>query len=475
MDLANFIEGDQLLEKLKSVKHIFFYRICGTGMGAAACLLKEAGYEISGSDLTFSPPMSTYLDTTGITCYDQKEVNTEFLKKFDLIIVGNSVPRNSDYAKEIETCGVSFTSFPEIIGKAILKDKNVIGVAGTHGKTTTTYFMTQLLQKLNQNPGYFIGGILDDAPPAILGDKYFVIESDEYDSAYFQKISKFRLYEIDSMLLTSLEFDHADIYDTVEDIEKEFAAAFEQNIQTVIADSTYESTQKLSKQYDGINWIWYAAEHGPEIVNETPNSTVFKVKLGESLVEFTTNIIGQHNILNITGCLKYLFSEGFKVDELQRVTKDLGLVKRRQEVRGYYQGSVVIDDFAHHPRAVKLTIETIKTKYPDRKIVTVFEPISATARSSIFQTEFRDALSVSNSVILAQNPLQTTVRGGENLDCEKIVSELSEGGVDASCVTELSTLQASLKKRASEESVLLILSNRTCLGLWESEFVNELS
>jgi UDP-N-acetylmuramate: L-alanyl-gamma-D-glutamyl-meso-diaminopimelate ligase len=198
MNLENLLVDNELIEYLeKKVKKIFFYRICGTGMGAAACLLQEAGYEISGADLSFSPPMSTYLESTGIECLALDEMTDEKLNDYDLIIVGNSVPRHSDYAKQIERCGVKFTSFPEIIGKAILKNKKVIGVAGTHGKTTTTYFMTQMLEKLNQKPGYLIGGILDDAPPSRLGEKYFVIESDEYDSAYFKKFQS-----LDFMKLT---------------------------------------------------------------------------------------------------------------------------------------------------------------------------------------------------------------------------------------------------------------------------------
>jgi UDP-N-acetylmuramate: L-alanyl-gamma-D-glutamyl-meso-diaminopimelate ligase len=331
-------------------------------MGAAACLLQEAGYEISGADLSFSPPMSTYLESTGIECLALDEMTDEKLNDYDLIIVGNSVPRHSDYAKQIERCGVKFTSFPEIIGKAILKNKKVIGVAGTHGKTTTTYFMTQMLEKLNQKPGYLIGGILDDAPPSRLGEKYFVIESDEYDSAYFQKISKFRLYEINQLLLTSLEFDHADIFDTVEDIEAEFEEAFKGGIVSVTADATYPSIQKLAKKYASKNWQLYNDGKSPTIIEESSTKTIFSVQLGDETSTFETNVIGFHNILNITACIKLLYQEGFRTADLSQAVSTLGLVKRRQEYRGLYKDAVVIDDFAHHPRAISLTIDAIRQK-----------------------------------------------------------------------------------------------------------------
>ena len=218
MNLTNMIEGDELLAQKNKFTKVFFYRICGTGMGACACILKEAGFEVEGADATFSPPMSTYLESTGIPCHPLDKVDKEFLQQYDLIVVGNSVPRVSDHASLIEECGVPFTSFPSVLGAYILKEKNVIGIAGTHGKTTTTFFMTQLLENLGKKPGYFVGGIIDNRPPSTAGqDDFFVIESDEYDSAYFQKYSKFRLYELNSMILTSLEFDHADIYNSIED------------------------------------------------------------------------------------------------------------------------------------------------------------------------------------------------------------------------------------------------------------------
>ena len=219
MNLTNKLDYSDLKKIQKDIKRVFFYRVCGTGMGAAACLLKEKGYEVEGGDTNFYPPMSTYLESTGIPLHKLEKIDQEFLKSFDLIVVGNVVPNGSPDARLIEELGVNFSSFPTAIGALVLSDVNVIGIAGTHGKTTTTYFATQIFENLKADPGYLIGGVMVGRPSSKLGNgKYFFIESDEYDSAYFEKISKFRSYAIDNLILTSLEYDHADIFASVEAI-----------------------------------------------------------------------------------------------------------------------------------------------------------------------------------------------------------------------------------------------------------------
>tara|TARA_B100001971_G_C18268012_1_gene596286 strand:+ start:44624 stop:46048 length:1425 start_codon:yes stop_codon:yes gene_type:complete len=474
MNLDNFLKTDELIKAKDQIKKIFFYRICGTGMGACACLLKEAGFDVHGADSAFFPPMSTYLESTGIPLRKLDEMQVDDFKDYDLIVVGNSVPRMSDQARMIEELGIKFTSFPALLGAFVLKDREVIGLAGTHGKTTTTFFIQQILENLGEECGYLIGGILNNRPPAELGkSKYFVIESDEYDSAYFQKISKFRLYELNHMVLTSLEFDHADIYDSVEQIENEFSHAFKAMNGVISFDNTYPSAVKLSKEHSHLKWIPYGDQI--EITKKSSTQTTWTMKKDDKSYEFSSNVIGRHNILNLSGCLELLLELGFEYDKLKLAIENLSLVKRRQEERGVYKGSLVIDDFAHHPRAVSLTIEAIRDKYPNRKVITVFEPISATARSSIFQSEFTQALANSDKVIMATNPLKTTVKSSHNLDTDLIVTELKKKNIPAINSTDLQTLRKSLDEFNEENAILLILSNRTCLGLWESDFVQALT
>ena len=472
MNLDNMVDPTDLVKK--EFKKIFFYRICGTGMGATACLLKEAGYDVSGCDVSFSPPMSTYLESIGIPCLDIKNVDETKLKEYDLIIVGNSVPRNSEHAKLIEECGVAFTSFPSVMGNLILKNREVIGVAGTHGKTTTTYFLTQLLERLGDEPGYFVGGIINERPPAKLGkSKFFVIESDEYDSAYFQKYAKFQQYELNHMILTSLEFDHADIYNSVEEIEEQFIQTLDRiKNPIVIANESYQSIKKLASS----NWILYSETFstGPQIISQSLKGTEFKLKLNDNWNTIHTNLVGTHNILNLSSCILLLNQLGFESEKIINACADLGMVKRRQEIRGEYKGSIVIDDFAHHPRAITLTMEAIRTLFPGKEILTIFEPISATSRSDIFQNEFSESLQNSDRFIIAKNPLNTSVKGHDNLNCQKIVDEAIANKIPAKWVDNLTDLQNSIDEWIKEDQVLLILSNRTCLGLWESKFVDQI-
>jgi UDP-N-acetylmuramate: L-alanyl-gamma-D-glutamyl-meso-diaminopimelate ligase len=186
-------------------------------------------------------------------------------------------------------------------------------------------------------------------------------------------------------------------------------------------------------------------------------------------------VVGMHNVLNLTSCIVYLLQEGFAVSEVQRACTELEMVKRRQEIRGTYREMVVIDDFAHHPRAITVTLDAIRARFKGRKVITVFEPISATARSSIFQNEFRDSLAASDKVIIAKPDLPTTALGGKDLDGELLASEISKQGKQAVCVHQLEDLRKVIDQYAEKDAALLILSNRTCLGLWESGFVQELS
>jgi UDP-N-acetylmuramate: L-alanyl-gamma-D-glutamyl-meso-diaminopimelate ligase len=480
MDLTNLIPQDELIKNRSKIKKVFFYRICGAGMGPAAVLVKQAGFDVEGADSAFYPPMSTFLETTGIPLFKLEDVTPEFLQKYDLIVVGNSVSGKAEGARMIEKVGVPFTSFPSALGSLVLKEKNVIGIAGTHGKTTTTYFMTQLLEKLGQNPGYLVGGIIEGRDPSKLGDKYFVIESDEYDSAYFHKISKFRLYELKNMILTSLEFDHADIFSSVEKIEDEFRDVIPKMKSTLIFNQEYPSAMKLYKDYSGKNpgqkWFLYGAgsELGPHDVKTFENGSEFSLKWNGEKLSFNSSVVGNHNVLNLASCILFLLAEGFAVSDIQKAALEIGMVKRRQEVRGKYRGMVVIDDFAHHPRAITVTLDAIRARFKNKKIVTIFEPISATARSAIFQSEFRDSLAGSDRVIIAKANIPTTALGGKDLDVDLLAKEISGLGKPAVCVTKLEELRQSIDENVDPDAVLLVLSNRTCLGLWESSFVQEL-
>lgn len=477
MNLENMLDQNGLLAKKSKIKKVFFYRICGTGMGAAACLLKERGLTVEGGDNNFFPPMSTYLEQTNIPLHNLNEFNHESLKDFDLIVVGNVVPKLSEEARAIENSGVDFCSFPSLLGSLVLHDINVVGISGTHGKTTTTYFMSQIFEKLGEDCGYFIGGVLEGRPSSRLGaGKYFFIESDEYDSSYFEKFSKFRSYSINSLILTSLEFDHADIFEDVEAIKSEFRAVLKNHKGITIANNEYAAVEDLQNEFSDLEWISYGprSHNGPKVIEQSEKGTHFEIEFKGEKLEFKTNIVGMHNILNLSSCVFYALSEGFPPEKVRSALENLNFVKRRQEVRGTYEGSLVIDDFAHHPRSVACTVEAIQTRFPDKEVVVVLEPNSATARSNIFQEEFVDALKLSSHVIFAKPERDTSVKSAKNLDYSLLVEDLTHANVKAQACSSLKELRSSIDKIAGPDKVLLILSNGTCLGLWKSNFVQSL-
>ena len=216
------------------------------------------------------------------------------------------------------------------------------------------------------------------------------------------------------------------------------------------------------------------SEAGPHNIQTFENGSSFSIKWNGEMIPFKSSVVGGHNVLNITSCILYLLSEGFKVSEVQKAALEIGMVKRRQEVRGKYKEMVVIDDFAHHPRAITVTLDAIRARFKNKKIVTIFEPISATARSSIFQNEFRDSLAGSDKVIIAKASIATTALGGSDLDVDKLTKEIADLGKPSVCVSNLDDLRSMIDKYHDKDAVLLVLSNRTCLGLWESSFVQEL-
>lgn len=476
------MELADLRKKKAQFKKVFFYRICGTGMGAAAYLFKERGFQVEGGDVLFTPPMSDYLKSTHIPCHEMGKVTDAFLKTFDLIVVGNVVPKGGEDASRIESLQVPYTSFPCALGGLVLDEDslNVVGIAGTHGKTTTTYLLAQLFENLGENPGYFIGGVLADrASSKWGGGKYFFIESDEYDSSYFHKMSKFHFYGIDHLILTSLEFDHADIFTDLTAIEKEFRQLFPNVTKSYLLSSDYPSCQSLYGEYKNKDpqkkWFLYGENSslGPRNIQHSPLGSTFELALSGDVLTFETNLLGIQNILNLTGAIGFAHSQGFAIPRIRESIKNLKMVKRRQEVVGTYRKAIVIDDFAHHPRAVRLTLESIRMRYPRRKVMVIFEPNSATARSSLFQDEFARSLQIADGIIIIKPMRKSNIPNFGSIDCDHIIQQLQKiKNIDGKVVENrddlIKGLDQFLDKNLKGENVILTLSNGTLLGLWET-------
>ena len=470
------VDPNNLALNSTKYKNIFFFRVCGTGMGAAAVLLKDYGFHVEGGDHEFYPPMGTYIKNAGIRCHRINELKRQDYQSFDLIVVGNVVPKDSQDAKFIESLNIPYCSFSAAIGALILQNREVIGIAGTHGKTTTTYFAVQIFKSLGLNPGYLIGGAIENEHSSSLGkDKYFFIESDEYDSSYFEKFSKFHNYFIDHLILTSLEFDHADIFNNLEDIENEFKLLLQRKIKTLFLCEEYPSIINIAnnahcpKFYYGKN-----SQLGPKILQQGNDGTVFEISSSDQPYRFTTNVVGVTNILNLTSVILLALNEGFSNRDIDQAIGDLKFVKRRQELRGFYKGSAIIDDFAHHPKAVNTTIECLKQKYPNKKICIIIEPSSATARSSIFQQELEQSLLGAHSVAIIKTE-PTSVSWAEDLDSKAIVNNLGKKTIPSIVANNLSEVLNFIDQNANAEATIAIFSNSRCLGLWESDFVKKIN
>ncbi len=482
MNLTNKVDDVWASINKGKIKKIFFYRVCGTGMGAAACLLQEQGFRVTGGDINFAPPMDWYLKKSKIDCYHLDELDDGFYKEFDLIVVGNVVPRNSKDATKIEKLGVPYISFPSVIGGLVLKEyKKVVGISGTHGKTTTTYLFTQVFEKLDKKSGYFIGGVLDERPSSKLGDgEYFFIESDEYDCAYFEKISKFRKYYITDLILTSLEFDHGDIFDSLEDIKKEFEFILTEKLNSLIANVDYDATVELLNSNQILNEksiIRYgdvsSGGGGPVISKMEQTYTEFKLLIDNKWEEFKTNLVGRHNIYNLSSVILFASKEKFELNLIRKSVLELSLVKRRQEEKGSYKGAIIIDDFAHHPRAILATLESIKIKYPGKKIVVLFEPTSATARSDLFQRSYPDSFQLADQVAIVKPEVKTTAINYKNLDCKVLSEDLIKLEIQSIVLNDLRQIMLFLSEVANSSTLVLVMSNGNMKGLWSTNFKNE--
>ena len=470
-----FLSTSEIKTLKNTIKKIFFYRICGTGMGSAATLLKEFGFHVEGGDTEFFPPMSTYLENSQIPLRKISDCSDEYLKKFDLIIVGNVVPKNSEDAKKLEGLEIPLTSFPQALGGLLLNQKKVIGIAGTHGKTTTTYLGVQVFKALGIDAGFLVGGVLPDGPSSHVGNsELFFIEADEYDTAYFEKTSKFLHYEIDHLILTSLEFDHADIFKDEAEMTKSFYRLFEKKLAKIIVNIDYPLISQLiinksiSAKYGDNN-----VEFGPSCQKKTPNGTIFKLKYKNDFYDFETNLDSGHNILNLSAIILLALSLGHSPEKINIAIKNLKLVKRRQEKIGLINGAILIDDFAHHPTAVEKTLDTISNAYPDKEIVAIFEPASSTARSDLFQKRFGESFKVAHEIIIIPPNRKSTILSGGNLDIDTLCQDLNRQNKNTYLANTLNELEDILLNLANPKKLFITLSNAKVLNLFGSTIIKK--
>ncbi len=449
-----------------SLQDAYLIGICGTGMGSMAGLLQEAGYRVRGSDAAAWPPMSTRLAELGIPVAEG--YRAENLDPAPgLVVVGNAcTPTHVEAAHARENRLVQ-GSFPETLARYFLLDRRSLVIAGTHGKTTTTSLLVHALRSAGLDPGFLVGGVMMNGNQsyAIGTGPHFVVEGDEYDSAYFDKRPKFLHYRPDVGVVTSMEFDHADIYDSWEDYREAFrlfAASVGPEGQLILNADDAE-VMALSHWCNGSVTTYGLSEdaHVRAVdISAAPGGQEFRLLArGEDLGIFQLPLSGRHNLANTLAILAVSLWEGVRVDALRDSLRTFAGIKRRQEVRGEADGVVVVDDFAHHPTAVRATLQAARERWPGRRLVSVFEPRSNSSRRSVFQLGYEEAFSASDALFISSPPFRHNDRASDFMDVNALVESVRQSGTHAEVASSADELLAPLMNHLEPGDVAVIMSN----------------
>ncbi len=459
---------------IKPGSHIHLMGICGTAMASLAGLLKDRGFRVTGSDLNPYPPMSTQLERLGISI--QKGYKAENLHPHpDFVIVGNVISANNEEAQELVRLGLAYTSLPKAMGEFIIGDKECINISGTHGKTTTTSLMSWVAEVCGQKPGFLVGGIPKNFSQSFRnpdGGKYFIIEGDEYDTAYFDKVPKFIHYKPRHVILTSVEFDHADIYKDLDAVKDAFRLLIdlvpaEGTLIACADDTNVMQLYQKSKCKKSFTYGLRAGDFKAKIVEETERGIEFQVFFGDKVLgPYFVKMSGEYNILNATAVVAMSHCLGFSDGKVKEALKSFEGVKRRQEILGEPGGVLVIEDFAHHPTAVRETVKGIQKKYPSKKVFSIFEPRSATSRRKIFQRDYVEAFKGSHEVMLAKAFDQSKITSEDRFSSEELAEDLTKSGVTAGAFDSAESIVDALKHRAHRGDVVLIMSNGGFDGIY---------
>lgn len=459
---------------LKPGSHVHLMGICGTAMASLAGLFKDRGFKVTGSDLNPYPPMSTQLESLGISI--MKGYKAENLHpKPDFVIVGNVISANNEEAQELMKLGIPYTSLPKAMGEFIIQNRQSVVISGTHGKTTTTSMMAWVAENANVKPGFLIGGIPKNFSQSFKNPEgnYFIIEGDEYDTAFFDKVPKFVHYRPTHAILTSVEFDHADIYKDLQAVKDSFAKLMHLIPEngTLLACAEDKNVMELRKLAKVKNSFTYGFSEGSDfkakVLFQNEKGLGFEVHhKGEILGPYNMQITGDYNILNATAVIAMSKILGFSENRIQIAMESFEGVKRRQEILGEPGGVLVIEDFAHHPTAVRETVKGIQKKYPGRKVFSIFEPRSATSRRKVFQQDYVEAFKGSHEVLLAKAFDQSKIDAENRFSTHELVADLKQSGVSAEDFDGADQIVTALKARAKKGDVILIMSNGGFDGIY---------
>jgi UDP-N-acetylmuramate: L-alanyl-gamma-D-glutamyl-meso-diaminopimelate ligase len=440
--------------------------VCGTGMGSLAGMLKDSGYVVTGSDENVYPPMSDFLASCKIEI--KNGYNAENLApRPDLVVVGNTIRKTNPEAQALAELGIPYVSFPQALGSYFLADKTSLVVTGTHGKTTTSSLLATLLHKTGNTPGFMVGGLVQafGRNYNIGKGPYFVVEGDEYDTAFFDKGPKFLHYQPHIAILTSIEFDHADIFADLEAIKQSFTRlmAIMPKDGCVVACFDSPVVQEIASKAQ-CTVLGYGIESGTEwsIRNLAvkPEGTFFDIMHRGMLYSSCKNPMpGRHNALNALAVIAVLDHLGLDKEAIVAGLSSFEGVRRRQEIRGVVNNITVIDDFAHHPTAVRETVTALKQAYEGHRLVAVFEPRTNSSRRQIFQKDYVSAFDHADFVLVREPVPLANFPADQLFSSSQLASDLRERNIDALSFADTDEILAHLHDTLLAGDVVAILSN----------------
>ena len=439
-------------------------------MGSLAGLLKARGFDVRGSDQDVYPPISTMLESLGIPL--MKGYGAANLQPApDLVVVGNVVGRANPEVAALLGSGLPYMSMPQALGEFVLAGRHPVVVTGTHGKTTTSALMSHVLSSAGRDPSYLVGGVMLGADRSFrLGEgSHVVVEGDEYETSFFDKGPKFLHYRPRTAILTSIEYDHAEMYPSVEAIEDAFArfiALIPPDGRLVACMESPRVAAAAARA--GCEVTGYGLEAGDlraRIERAGPEGTVFTVHPGGSSARFAIPQTGSHNVLNSLAVVAAARSLGLEDGEIARGLSDFRGVRRRQEIVGTADGVTVIDDFAHHPTAVRETIAGTRSRFPGRTLWAVFEPRTNTTRRAVFQEAYASAFDQADVSIVASVDHPERAPEGDRLDVDRLVDELKSRSLDARHIPDPDAIVRCLIEECAPGGVVLVMSNGAFGGI----------
>jgi UDP-N-acetylmuramate: L-alanyl-gamma-D-glutamyl-meso-diaminopimelate ligase len=443
------------------IKSVHFTGIGGTAMASAAAAMLDKGFAVTGSDQNVYEPMASFLAAKKIPVlngYDERNL----VPKPDLVVIGNAISRGNPEAEYVLDHKLRYCSLAALLAEFFIRGKRSLVVAGTHGKTTTTSLLTWVFEHNGLNPSYLIGGIPNNFSQGarFTDSEWFIIEGDEYDTAFFDKRSKFIHYLPEVAIINNLEFDHADIFEDLDAVKKTFSHFIrlvprnglllgngdDANLAPLL-NVTHCPVKKFGL---GGDYAVYAFN-----IRYGPTATEFEIPS----FKFHLNLVGELNVRNalaVIGAAKYC---GLKNHQIQSAFDTFKGIKRRMEVKGIAGGVTVIDDFGHHPTAIRETLKALRLRYAKDKIWAVFEPRSNTTRRNVFQTELAESFADANAVVVSEVARLEQISASERLNPEKLIQDLKAAGKEAAYLLDANAIAAHLAKHAQGGDVICVFSN----------------